>query len=162
ADGLWKRVPGARLEALRVARYVAVRRTRLAPAGAAAGRVSVARAPGVPPAGVESQAGDDEEGVAAVRVDRHPPPGAALPVAHQLRRVLGARDQVRAVKGERDGAGAVVAAVVPASVPAAVDVRLGDDLVGGGDDLLDLVGRAARSDRLPVAHGRLLRRPHVG
>src|SRR3954462_6064285 len=46
-----------------------------------------------------------------------------------------------------DGAGAVVARVLPAAVAAAVLVRLGGDLVGRRDHVLDLLRRAVRRDR---------------
>src|SRR3954454_20865795 len=99
-----------------------------------------------PAAGVEADSGDDHVGVAAVGVHGRPLAGARGAPAHEVTGRLGHVEQPGAVQRVGDRAGAVVPAVLPLAVPAAVDVRLRGDLVAGGDDLLDRVGRARRSD----------------
>src|SRR3954469_20228657 len=92
------------------------------PAGAALGA-----------ARVEAQPRDDHERVAVVRVDRDPAALAGGAPLHEAGRVERAVEQARAGERERDGARAVVAGVAPGAVAAAPLVRLGGDLVAGGD-----------------------------
>src|SRR5919202_2719258 len=134
----------------------AARRTRLAPARAAAGLGAALAAPVVAVARVEPQPGHDHERVAGVRVHGHPLAGPALAPMHEARGVHRAVEQAGAVQREGDRARAVVARVVPAAVAAAVLVRLLDDLVRGGDDLPHGLRGARGRDRLAVADGRLL------
>src|SRR4051794_10795691 len=123
-------------------------------------------------AGVEAQARDHHVGVARVRVDRHPLPRATLAEGLELRGVARPVEQARAVQRIGDRARAVVAGVVPRSMAAAVAVGRLRDLVAGGNDRLDLLGRAGRRGGRAVAvhararaggqHGRLgRRRGHV-
>src|SRR3954452_1786823 len=104
----------------------------------------------VVPAGVEAQAGDDEERVAraAVRRDPRPLPGLAPRLvvrAGQLR-----VDEPAAVQRVGLRAGAVVAGVLPAAVTAAVLVRLGPRAGRRLDDPLALGRRVRGRDRLAV------------
>src|SRR4051795_9795439 len=124
------------LEAARVARHVAARRaTPVAPARPAA-------AAGARRRGGEAQAGDDHIGVTAVRVHRDPAAAAAATPVHEGRGVERLPEEAAAVERVADGAGAVVARVVPLTVAAAVAVGLAGDLVRGVDRLLHLRGRA--------------------
>src|ERR687894_533065 len=91
-----------------------------------------ARAALVAPGRVEAAPVDDHVDVAGVGVDRHPAALARLAPAHEAAARERAVEQAGAVQRVGDGAGAVVAAVVPRTVPAAVLVRLAGDQVGGG------------------------------
>src|SRR4051812_8063155 len=135
-------LPPRRLEAGRVAHDVTAR---------AAPHRLPARARLRAPAGIEAEARDHHVGMAGVRVDRHPLAGAALPEGLETGRVARDLQQARAVQRVGDRARAVIAAVVPVSVAAAVAVGLGRDLVAGGDDLLNRLGRAGRRDGRAVA-----------
>src|SRR3954466_6553488 len=86
------------------------------------------------PARVEAQPRDDHERVSAVREDRYPLAGPPLAVVLELGRDERRVQKPRAGQRERDRAGAVVALVAPGAVAAAPFVRLGGDLVAGGDD----------------------------
>src|SRR4051794_36917519 len=104
------------LQTARVADDVAGHR---APLGVPAGAV------GRQAAGVEAQAGDHHPGVAAVGVDGHPLAVALLTPRLEACRVQLGVEQPGAVERVGDRTGAVVAAVLPLAVTAAVDVRLG-------------------------------------
>src|SRR3954471_5835483 len=93
----------------------------------AAVRLALRRLPARPTArgadGVETQAGDDHEDVAVVGVDRDPLAGAGIAPAHEAARGERRAQYARARKREGDGAGAVVARVLPGAVAAAPLVR---------------------------------------
>src|ERR671937_2172716 len=116
-----------RLEPERVAGLVAARGPRAAPAWPAAGRRAVHLGHAVAVAGVEAQAGDHDEGMARIRVDRDPLALAGLAPGHEVARVERGVEQPGAVQRIAHGAGAVVAPRDEGPVPAAVDIRLGDD-----------------------------------
>src|SRR5262249_34075717 len=93
---------------------------------ARAGAAGVAR-------GVPAEAGDFGVGVAGVCPDRYPATGPRrAPLLHRARGE-GAFEEFPAVQRVADRARAVVAAVPPAAVPAAVDVGLGAEPVCGCD-----------------------------
>src|SRR6187402_222115 len=107
--------------------------------------------------GVPAEAGDFGVGVAGVGPDGDPATFAFFaPLGHRSGG-KGAFEELAAVEGEADGAGAVVAAVPPAGVAAAPDVRFAADLVGGGDYRLDPGGSALRRDQHPVVEQLRLR-----
>src|SRR4051794_24056652 len=103
----------SRLEAGRMASHEAGRRAAV---------VGPARARDALRARVEAHAGDLEEDVPVVRVDRDPLAGPGLAEGHQQAGGLRAAQQPRGGEHERDRAGAVVALVEPLAVAAAPDV----------------------------------------
>src|SRR6185503_15426998 len=134
----------------------------LVPARPGAGGLAVARAVRVARAGVEPEPGDHRVGVAAVGVDRDPLALALPTPAHEAAGVERALQQVAADQGVRDAAGAVVAAVLDRGMPAAVPVRLLDDVVGRLDRALDAARGVPRRDRETVHDLRLLGRLVLG
>src|SRR3954447_10299916 len=98
--------------------------------------------------GVEAQPGDDHEGMAGVRVDRHPATAPGLAPALERGRVELTVHQPGRGERERHRSRAVVRRVDPrlvaldAAVAAAVAVRRACHLVGGADDRRDLRRRA--------------------
>ena len=101
-------------------------------------------------AGVEAQAGDDHERVAALGVDRDPRALAGLAPALEAGGVERLVEHPGAVEGVGHRARAVVAGVLPPAVPAAVLVRLLGDAVAGLDDRLDERRRVGGGDREAV------------
>src|SRR3954454_1016087 len=95
---------------------------------ARAGRLAPPRTALAGPGRVEPQAGDHEVGVAGVRVNRDPDSTARKSPPHERARMERARDQAAAVERVADRPGAVVSAVLPRAVPAAVAVGLPRDL----------------------------------
>src|SRR5215469_3515391 len=77
--------------------------------------------------GVPAEAGDHGVGVAGVGVDGDPAAFAGEPPLLHRAGGEGAFEEFAAVEGEADRAGAVVAAVPPAGVATAPDVRFGAD-----------------------------------
>src|SRR6476661_1983286 len=102
--------------------------------------------------------------MAGVREHRDPLALAGLAPALEAGRVERLAEEATTVERVADGAGAVVARVLPAAVATAVLVRLAGDRVGGGDHVLDLLRRAVGRDRGPAVGGerRLRRRVAAG
>src|SRR4051812_10859609 len=72
---------------------------------------------------VESKPGNYRKGVARSRIDRYPPAAAALAEAHEVAGRDGRIQDAGSVQGERDGAGAIVAAIIKRAVASTPDIR---------------------------------------
>src|ERR1700750_519207 len=88
-------------------------------------------------AGVEAQPRHHHEDMLGVRVDGDPLAGAAIAPSCKLPRDHRHVEQLGAVKGVADRAGAVVAAAEPVAVPATPYVGAVADFVRGGDHAPD-------------------------
>ena len=128
-------------------------------AGVGAQLVLPAGARGARPGGVEADARDLEVDVAGVGVDRDPLALARLAPGHQRPGGQRTVEQARGGERERDGAGAVVARVLPLAVAAAPLVRGAGDRVAGLDDLAHGLGRLERRQRDAVGERGRLARP---
>src|ERR1035437_5887199 len=100
--------------------------------------------------GVKTDPGDLDERVARVGVDRDPVPRASVAPAHHLSGVHRSADQPGSVEYVGSRPGAVIAGVVPGSVPSTVDVGLVADPVACPDRALYLNRRVRRRIREPV------------
>ena len=97
--------------------------------------------------GVETEAGDLDEGVPGVGVDGDPLAGTGRAPAHQVAGGERPRDQAAAEEGEADRPGAVVGVVVEGGVAAAPYIGAADDRVGGVDRALDSFRCPRRRER---------------
>src|SRR6266446_6694366 len=78
---------------------------------------------------VESQAGDDGEGVTAARIDGDPPAATAFAVTEKLTRGQRRLEKIGMMQREGNGPRAVVAVIVERAVAAAPDVRFATESV---------------------------------
>jgi hypothetical protein len=105
----------------------------------------------VVPAGVETEAGYDEEDVVAAGVDGDPTAGTALAVMTEGDGGLGGIEEAGGPEDEGSGAGAVVGGVeLGVGMTGAVDVRETCDAVAGGDGDLDDGRGGGRGDGVAV------------
>src|ERR1051325_2139009 len=82
---------------------------------------------------VESEPGNDSEGVSIARVNRDPLSASAAAVGAKLFRAHRHSDKSRARERVGDRARAIVGGVVKALVPAAESIRFGAELVRSSD-----------------------------
>jgi hypothetical protein len=120
------------------------------------------RTPLAPPRRIEAQAGNHQIGVPAVRVDREPCATAREAPPHQPSRRKRRFEQAPAVQSVAHRSRAVVAAIPPAPVTAAVPVRLSRESVGGVDRVLHRLGSGRGRDRSSSARRQLCGRQKRG
>src|SRR5450432_1358119 len=117
-----------KLKPVRMTRLKSARRAqRQLPAGC------VAIAPSVPGRGIESQAGDDGEGMTIAGVDRDPFSLAAVAKTSQLVGTERGPEQARGSQRIGNRSGTIVAEVEKRRMAAAPAIRLGAQLVGRPD-----------------------------
>jgi hypothetical protein len=102
------------------------------------------------PAGVEAEAGDDEEDVTFARPDADPFALTGVVVAAKTDGGHGAAQKTGGPQDVAGGAGAIEDGIRAGAVAAAVGVGRTGDLVGGGDGGVNLTGCAFRGEG--VAH----------
>src|SRR4051794_37129016 len=121
----WSHLGARRLETGGVAGDVAdVVAQVFVPAGAGAFRIA---------RGIPAEAGDHRVGVTRIGVDGDPAPFSTQAPAFHRPRGQRAFEESTAMQGVADGPRAVIAAVPPAPVSAAPDIRFGADPVRGHD-----------------------------
>src|SRR6266446_7919307 len=85
---------------------------------------------------IESQTGDDGEGVTAARIDSDPPATTAFAVTEKITRWQRCLEKIVMIQRERDGPRAVVAVIVERAVAAAPEVRFAMESVRRPDGAL--------------------------
>ena len=78
---------------------------------------------------IESQAGDDGEGVTAARIDGDPPAATAFAVTEKITRWQRRLEKIGRMQRERDGPRAVIAVIVERAMAAAPEVRFATESV---------------------------------